>query len=62
MVKDMYYGNKPEEADKITIFFSDSRCCYWGHIYKNKEIIGDYNTPNSLEIESNFPQFTINWD
>ncbi len=39
---DMYNGDHATDADKIRIFFNDSTCNYWGWIYKNNNIIGDF--------------------
>lgn len=47
---DMWYGNKPTEADKISINFYDLDAEYRGNIYKCGKIIGDYSCKNSLEL------------
>lgn len=39
---DMYNGDHATDADKIRIFFNDLTCNYWGWIYKNNNIIGDF--------------------
>lgn len=59
---DMYNGDHATDADKIRIFFNDSTCNYWGWIYKNNNIIGDFTVKDSTEINLYFPQFTINYD
>ena len=58
---DMWYGNKPEEADKINIFFYPNDGEYRGNIYKNNKIIGDYVATDSMEIENAFSQLSFNW-
>lgn len=59
---DMWYGDKPTEADKISINFYDLDAEYRGNIYKNGETIGDYSCKDSLELEKAFPQLQFNWD
>lgn len=58
---DMWYCDKPEEADKIDIFFYPNTGEYRGNIYKNNKIIGDYVATDSLEIENTFSQLSFNW-
>lgn len=58
---DMWYGDKPQDADKITIAFSDCDCEYRGNIYKNDRIIGDYRCNDSATLEKLFPQLVFNW-
>lgn len=57
---DMWYENKPSDADKIDIFFSDIDCVYRGNIYKEDKIIGDYTCDDSVELENIFPQLKFN--
>lgn len=57
---DMWYDDKIEAADRISIFFNDCNR-YWGNIYKNGKAIGDYTSDNSTEIEDTFKQLCINW-
>lgn len=57
---DMYDGHKIEDADRIGIFF-DNNGDYWGWIYMNGDIIGDFNADGCEEIENAFKQFQINW-
>lgn len=59
---DMWYGNKPTEADKIDITFNDLDARCRGNIYKQGRIIGDYTCTNSTLLEKVFPQLVINWD
>lgn len=48
MIKiDMWYGDKPTEADKIDITFNDLDARYRGNIYKQGRIIGDYTCIDS---------------
>lgn len=51
---DMYHGNKPSEADRVTTFWSDGRFTYWGWIFKNGEIIGDFNADSLQDVEKTF--------
>lgn len=59
---DMWFGNTPEEADKITISFYPIDAKYHGNIYKNGKIIGDYVCNDSLLLEKVFPQLQFKWD
>lgn len=59
---DMWYDNKPTEADKIDITFNDLDARYRGNIYKQGQIIGDYTCTDSTLLEKVFPQLVINWD
>lgn len=56
---DMWYGNKPEEADRIDMTFF---CEYRGNIYKDGKCIGDYSCTDSVELEKKFPQLQFNWE
>lgn len=58
----MWYGDKPTEADKISINFYDLDAEYRGNIYKNGKMIGDYSCKDSLELEKAFPQLQFNWN
>lgn len=57
---DMWYGDSPEDADKIDIGFYPGDG-YRGNIYKNGKCIGDYWCNDSLLLERVFPQLTFNW-
>lgn len=57
---DMWYGDKPTEADKISFYDLDAE--YRGNIYKNGKMIGDYSCKDSLELEKAFPQLQFNWN
>lgn len=61
MIIDMWYGDKATDADDIDIFFSDCDCIYRGNIYRAGKCIGDFETPDSLEIADYFPQLDIKW-
>lgn len=58
---DMWYNNAVEEADKITVTFSDIDAMYRGNICKDNKIIGDYSCNDSVELEKAFPQLQFNW-
>ena len=58
---DMWYNNAVEEADKITVTFSDIDAMYRGNNYKDNKIIGDYSCNDSVELEKAFPQLQFNW-
>ena len=63
MIKiDMWYNDKPTNADKIYVFFYDLDCEYRGNIYKAGKIIGDYVCTDSTELEKVFPQLVFNWN
>ena len=63
MIKiDMWYNDKPTDADKIDVFFYDLDCEYRGNIYKAGRIIGDYVCTDSTELEKAFPQLAFNWN
>jgi iron-sulfur cluster repair protein YtfE (RIC family) len=53
---DFWHGETIKEVKKVTCYFNDLACYYWGHLYNSKnEIIGDYNTADSVELEKMFP-------
>ena len=53
---DMWYGDKPEDADRIDVFWNDIGCYHSGNIYKNGTMIGDYTCKDISElIEKHFP-------
>ena len=53
---DFYHGETIQEVKKINCFFNDNGCYYWGWLYdQNNNIIGDYNTTDSVELEKTFP-------
>jgi hypothetical protein len=56
---DMWYGDKPQDATRIDCWFSDCDCVYRGNIWIENEIVGDYWTQNSVEIEKEFPFFSF---
>lgn len=57
MIKiDMWYGNKVEDVDQITVSFYDLDCVYRGNLYKKGKIIGDYSCDDSVELQKRFPQ------
>lgn len=58
---DMWYNNKPSEADEISITFYDNDCEYRGNICKNGKAIGDYSCNNSIELEKYFSHLHFNW-
>lgn len=58
MFIDMWYGNKIEEVDKITVSFSDLDCEYRGNCYIGGKCVGDFSTQDSLEIGRTFSHLT----
>ena len=58
---DFWYNDKIQEVDRITIYFSDADSIYRGNMYKAGKIIGDFSSPDSVEIEKTFSQLTFNW-
>ena len=63
MIKiDLWYGDKLENADRIDIFYYANDGIYRGNIYKAGRAIGDYETPDSLELPATFNQLTFNFD
>ena len=58
---DMWYGDRPEDADKIDVSFCPNEGIYRGNIYKNRKFIGDYWCRDSLLLERVFSQLTFNW-
>ena len=58
---DMWYGDSPEDADKIDVSFCPNEGIYRGNIYKNGKFIGDYWCRDSLLLERVFPQLAFNW-
>ncbi len=59
---DMWYGDSPKSADRVTISFYANDCVYRGNIFKNGKIIGDYAFNDWRKIEKTFPQLKFNWD
>ncbi len=59
---DMWYGDKPQDADKIDIHFYPNDSEYRGNIWKNGKAIGDYVCTDSLKLERLFPQLVFDWD
>lgn len=52
MFIDYWYGHCKKDIAFISYSFSDLDCIYRGNIYdKDKKIIGDFSTYDSLEIE-----------
>lgn len=52
---DFWYRNKLKDVASIDCFFSDLDCVYRGNMYdKNRKMIGDYETADSLKIEETF--------
>lgn len=51
---DMYHGHGTQDADKVKVFWSDGRFTYWGWIFKNGEIIGDFNADSLQDVEKAF--------
>lgn len=60
MVIDMWYNDKLEDVNKITIAFSDIDCVYRGNLWKDNKIIGDFSTPDSMDLYKAFPWFDFN--
>lgn len=54
IIVDMYYGDSIESADNITVFFNDADASYWGNIYKNGVVIGDYSANSDEAIRNTF--------
>lgn len=57
---DMWYGDSPRDADRVTILFYPNSGEYRGNIYKNGRIIGDYSAPTAQKIEKMFPHLHFN--
>ena len=52
---DLWYGDKISDVAFISCSFSDCDCIYRGNLFdKDKRIIGDYSTHDSVEIEKQF--------
>lgn len=58
---DMYHNDNVKTCDNVKIFFNDCDGGFFGWIYKEGEIIGDFNAVNSLEIEETFRHLGIVW-
>lgn len=53
---DFWYGDTIKEVAKVSCYFSDCDTIYRGNLYnKYNKIIGDYSTPDSVELEKMFP-------
>ena len=61
MIKVDFYG-KNGKPNGIRIFSNDTTGKYWGYLYKDLKIIGDFSADNSQEIENRFSYLNINWD
>lgn len=59
MIIDMWYGNDTKDATRIDCWFNDLDCSYRGNIWIDSEIVGDYYTEDSTEIERTFPFFSF---
>ena len=56
MFIDFWYGNTKNDIAFADCFFYPNNGHYAGNIYNSKgEIIGDYTSDNSVEIEEHFP-------
>ena len=52
---DLWYGDKILDVAFVSCSFSDCDCIYRGNLFdKDKRIIGDYSTHDSVEIEKQF--------
>lgn len=58
---DMWYGDSPRDADKVTILFYPNIGEYRGNILKDGRIIGDYSAKSWEKVEKMFPQLYFNW-
>lgn len=60
---DLYNDDlKIKDCDGLKIFFNDLGAYYWGYVYKNNDVIGDFNCNNTNEIEKAFSHLKIDWD
>lgn len=59
---DMFYGDAPESADRVTVSFSLSDCMYRGNILEGGKIIGKYTLNSWEKLQKTFPQFTFRCD
>lgn len=58
---DMWYGDNPADADRVTCFFSDADCVYRGNFYKGRKCIGDFTATDSVELEKRFAALGFVW-
>ena len=58
---DLCYGNSPADVDRISIAFNDLDATYRGNLYSGGQIIGDYVSTDSVELEKRFPQLRFYW-
>ena len=61
MTIDMWYEDKPADADRVTCFFSDIDCVYRGNFYKGHKCIGDFTATDSVELEKRFVAMGFAW-
>jgi len=58
---DMWYGDRPEDADGLSVMFYPNGCEYRGNLYKGFRPIGDFATSISTEIAQAFPHLPVDW-
>ena len=54
---DFWYGNKPEDINKISISFYPNEGVYRGNLWIDNKIVGDFSMNESCAIYSVFPGF-----
>ena len=59
---DLWRGDDLEKVDKITVFFYPNDGEYRGNLFIKGQIVGDFVTSDSLELEKAFPQLNFKWD
>lgn len=49
------------EITGVSMYFNDIDAYYWGNLYVDGKCVGDYRTPDSLEIEKTFSHLKFDY-
>lgn len=56
MIKvDMWYKDKVENVNGFYVMFNDISCVYWGNLYINDKIVGDFYAGTIQELKETLP-------
>ena len=57
-----WYGDKKQDITRLDCFFYPNSGEYRGNMYIDNEIVGDYTTTDSTELENYFSHIQFNWN